>query len=575
MTDTAPQLPVAPLTATSANGHSPAPAPIPPSAGTVLRLDAPASLPTLVLVLDVMDGQDVLAAELSADANPRGETPHAEPAADALPLAPADYALDEATSVAPAHLLVRTQRTHVLGASAWQTAQAVGMLQPEALARVLRRRVQAETHRFHQVYHARPEFVPGGTFVPYAARVYDHQEVEAAVDASLDFWLTLGEHGARFQRGLANFLGVRTSVLVNSGSSANLLAFSALTSPELGPRRIRPGDEVITAAAGFPTTVNPVIQQGCVPVFIDTDPRTANARVEQLEEAYSPRTRAVMMAHTLGNPFDLDTVLEFCHRHHLWLIEDNCDALGARYKGKFTGSFGDLSTQSFYPPHHLTMGEGGAVNIVRSALLKKLVESFRDWGRDCWCDSGKENTCAKRFEWELGDLPQGYDHKYIYSHIGYNLKPLDIQAAIGEQQLQKLPDFIAARRRNWERLYAGIAPFEEFLELPQPTPGAEPSWFGFLLLVRPEAPFTRKDIVRFIEERKIQTRMLFGGNLARQPAYLTADAHGDHALFRVVGDLPGADRMLNDAFFLGVYPGLGEAQLDYMIATVAAFFKTL
>ncbi len=282
--------------------------------------------------------------------------------------------------------------------------------------------------------------------------------------------------------------------------------------------------------------MNPIIQNGCVPVFIDSDPATANAQVDQLEAALSPRTRAVMLAHTLGNPFDLNAVVEFCRRNRLWLIEDNCDALGSRYKGQLTGTFGDLSTQSFYPPHHLTMGEGGAVNIVRSALLKTLVESYRDWGRDCWCESGKENTCAKRFEWDLGDLPHAYDHKYIYSHIGYNLKPLDIQAAIGCQQLEKLPGFVEARQRNWARLYEGFAPFQEFLELPRATPGAEPSWFGFLLLVRPDAPFSRTDLVGYIEAHNIQTRMLFGGNLARQPAYLTADPHGDHPLFRTIGD---------------------------------------
>ncbi|HEV2405299.1 MAG TPA: lipopolysaccharide biosynthesis protein RfbH, partial [Ktedonobacterales bacterium] len=472
-------------------------------------------------------------------------------------------------------IAVRHQRVHLLPVAVVATASVVGTVSATALARVLRDRVHRETSRFYDVFHAPKPFAPGQTYLPYAARVFDEREVQAAVDASLDFWLTLGDHGEQFQRGLARFVGARASVLMNSGSSANLVAFSALTSPKLGSRRLRPGDEVITVAAGFPTTVNPIIQAGCVPVFIDCDPRTANARVDQLEEALSPRTRAVMMAHTLGNPFDVDAVLNFCRRHRLWLIEDNCDALGSLYKGRLTGSFGDLSTQSFYPPHHLTMGEGGAVNVVRSALLKKIVESYRDWGRDCWCDSGKENTCAKRFEWELGALPKSYDHKYIYSHIGYNLKPLDIQAAIGERQLEKLPSFVAARRRNWERLYAGIAPFEEFVELPQATPGAEPSWFGFLLLVRPEAPFTRRDIVAHIEERRIQTRMLFGGNLTRQPAYLSADAHGDHPLFRAVGDLAGADRMMNDAFFLGVYPGLTDAHIEYMVATVGDFFKRL
>jgi CDP-4-dehydro-6-deoxyglucose reductase, E1 len=537
----------------------------------------------LLLALDIVDEGDVLAAELVGLGDESGNHSRAAPPDNSVRLEPADYTVArelEAEPKAAVELLgqgfyLRTQRTHLLSPASLALARPLGALHAAALARVLRERVRGETNRFYEVFHARKPFEPGNTFVPYAARVFDHHEVEAAVDASLDFWLTLGEHGERFQRGLARFLGVRTSVLVNSGSSANLIAFSALTSPKLGERRVRPGDEVITVAAGFPTTVNPIIQNGCVPVFIDSDPRTANARIDQLEEALSPRTRAVMMAHTLGNPFELDSVLEFCRRHDLWLIEDNCDALGSRYKGKLTGSFGDLSTQSFYPPHHLTMGEGGAVNVVRRGLFKLVVESLRDWGRDCWCDSGKENTCSKRYKWELGDLPKGYDHKYTYSHIGYNLKPLDIQAAIGVQQLQKLPQFVERRRHNWARLFKGIAPFGEFLELPQATPESEPSWFGFLLLVRPNAPFTRDDLVRCIEAHHIQTRMLFGGNLARQPAYLTADSHGDHPLFRSIGALPGADRIMNDAFFLGVYPGLTDAHIDYMVDTVAGFFKAL
>lgn len=540
----------------------------------------------LALILDIFDDGDALVTMLHQREAP--ETSNAHDAHDTAQsndtgqwitlthedwtlLAPdVDYTVDSFNGVT---LGLRPQRTKVIERDALASLAPVAALKPEPLARILRGRVQAETRRFYDVFHAPKPFQPGTSFVPYAARVYDHHEVEAAVDASLDFWLTLGEHGKRFERGLSKFLGVRTSVMVNSGSSANLLAFSALTSPKLGKRRIFPGDEVITVAAGFPTTVNPIIQNGCVPVLIDADPATGNGRVDQLEAALSPRTRAVMMAHTLGNPFDLDAVVAFCQRNGLWLIEDNCDALGSRYKGRLTGTFGDLSTQSFYPPHHLTMGEGGAVNIVRSALLKKLVESYRDWGRDCWCESGKENTCAKRFKWELGELPPSYDHKYIYSHIGYNLKPLDIQAAIGVQQLGKLLGFVEARRRNWARLYEGFAPYAEHLELPQATPGAEPSWFGFLLLVRPEAPFTRSQIVGHIEGRNVQTRMLFGGNLARQPAYLTAVPHGDYPLFRTVGDLSGADRIMDDAFFLGVYPGLTDAHVDYMVDIVTSFLR--
>ncbi|GFP29959.1 lipopolysaccharide biosynthesis protein RfbH [Candidatus Hakubella thermalkaliphila] len=469
--------------------------------------------------------------------------------------------------------VVRAQQTLVIHRSA--VKRIVGMLQPRAFSAVIRCRISLDVKLFYEVFHDARRFDPARDRVPYAGRVFDEKEVQAAVDAALDFWLTLGPHGDRFQKTLAEFLGVRSSVLVNSGSSANLVAFAALTSHKLGERRIRPGDEVITVAAGFPTTVNPILQYGCVPVFVDSDTKTGNIEVSYLEEALSERTRAVMLAHTLGNPFDADAVTEFCQRHGLWLIEDNCDALGSLYKGKLTGTFGDLSTQSFYPPHHLTMGEGGAVNIVREAQLKPIVESFRDWGRDCWCDSGKENTCGKRFGWRLGELPEGYDHKYIYSHIGYNLKPLDIQAAIGCEQLAKLPFFVEARRRNWKRLLDRVRPFEEFLELPEATPGSEPSWFGFMVLVRTEAPFTRKDIVEHLENHKIQTRMLFGGNLARQPAYLKAGNGSNRLPFRIVGNLRGADRLMNDAFFLGVYPGLTDVHIDYMIQVLSDFLRKL
>ncbi len=447
-------------------------------------------------------------------------------------------------------------------------------LTPEALERIFRRRIEIDVRRYARTAHAPRPFAPGRDPIPYGSRVFDEREVQAGVNSVLDFWLTLGPQANHFQHELARYLGVRFSILVNSGSSANLLALGALTSPKLGERRIRPGDEVITAAAGFPTTVNPILQYGCVPVFVDVDPHTGNARVEQLEDALSDRTRAVMMAHTLGNPFDLDAVMAFCQQHHLWLIEDNCDSLGSLYKGKLTGTFGDLSTQSFYPPHHITMGEGGAVNVIREARLKLIVESLRDWGRDCWCDPGHDNTCNKRFQWQLGQLPPGYDHKYIYSHIGYSMKPLDIQAAIGREQLKKLPDFIAARRRNWQRLAEGFRPFEEFFELPQPTPGAEPSWFGFMPLVRKDAPFTRQTIIGFFESRNIQTRMLFGGNLTRQPAYLELERTDGRPPFRVIGDLAGADRLMNDAFFLGVYPGLTDTHIDYVIETLADFMET-
>jgi len=425
--------------------------------------------------------------------------------------------------------------------------------------------------------------------VPYAGRVFTENEVEAAVNATLDFWLTLGPEGDSFERELAAYIGVKRSILVNSGSSANLVAVSALTSPKLGDRQLRPGDEVITVAAGFPTTVAPILQNGCVPVFIDNDPSTLNGRLEQLEEAYVPgRTKAVMMAHTLGNPFDLAAAVDFCRRHGLWLIEDNCDALGCRYDDRPTGTFGDLSTQSFYPPHHLTMGEGGAVNVVGDMKLKVLVESFRDWGRDCWCPSGKDNTCHKRFGWQLGELPEGYDHKYIYSHLGYNLKPLDPQAAIGREQLKKLPGFVEARIENWNYLRAGLDDLQEFLQFQLPThaTGWSPdgfgwdasghrtrcSWFGFMMLVRQGAPFSRRDFVQCLDEAKIGNRMLFGGNLVRQPAFVGLRKQNP-AAFRVVGDLAGADRIMNEAVFVGTYPGLTRAMLDYMVETVRKFIK--
>jgi len=469
------------------------------------------------------------------------------------------------------------------------------MTPAEIKAEILRltREFSAATHAANRPGDdpKRPAFVPGQTTVPYGARVFTEDEVEAAVSATLDFWLTLGPEGDAFEKGLAGFLGVKKSILVNSGSSANLLAFAALTSNKLGDRRLRPGDEVITVAAGFPTTVAPIIQNGCVPVFIDNDPATLNGRPDQLEEAFTPdKTKALMMAHTLGNPFDLSAVTEFCRRHNLWLIEDNCDALGSRYDGKLTGSFGDLSTQSFYPPHHITMGEGGAVNVVRDMKLKVLVESFRDWGRDCWCASGKDNTCNKRFGWKLGELPGSYDHKYIYSHLGYNLKPLDLQAAIGRVQLGRLPAFIEARKRNWEILRRALSPLEEFFSFQLPThasawtpdgfvwkradaPHCEPSWFGFMMLVKPFAPFTRNEFAQHLDAKRIGNRMLFGGNLVRQPAFLRARKDNPKA-FRVIGDLTGADLIMNESIFVGVYPGLNEPMLEYIVETITQFVRS-
>ncbi|HEY4415416.1 MAG TPA: lipopolysaccharide biosynthesis protein RfbH [Verrucomicrobiae bacterium] len=463
----------------------------------------------------------------------------------------------------------------------------------EIKAEILRltREFSAATHAANRPGNdaRRSAFVPGQTTVPYAGRVFDENEVEAAVASTLDFWLTLGPEGDAFENELAKFLGVKKSILVNSGSSANLVAFSALTSSKLGDRQVRPGDEVITVAAGFPTTVAPILQNGCVPVFIDNDPASLNGCIDQLEAAFVPgKTKAVMMAHTLGNPFDLAAVMAFCQRHNLWLIEDNCDALGSTYNGQFSGTFGDLSTQSFYPPHHLTLGEGGSVNIVRDMKLKVLTESFRDWGRDCWCASGKDDTCHKRFGWKLGELPEGYDHKYIYSHLGYNLKPLDPQAAIGRQQLKKLPAFVEARKKNWEYLRRGLAPLGEFFEFMLPTHATgwtdkgftwdatgnrtECSWFGFMMLVKPTAPFTRTELTRALDAAKIGNRMLFGGNLVRQPAFVQLRKENPAAI-RIVGDMRGADRIMNEAMFIGVYPGLTEVMMDYMIEIITKFVR--
>jgi CDP-6-deoxy-D-xylo-4-hexulose-3-dehydrase len=377
------------------------------------------------------------------------------------------------------------------------------------------------------------------------------------VDAGLDCWLTTGRFADQFEREFAGVFGRRHAMLVNSGSSANLLAVSCLTSPHLGDHRLRPGDEVITVASGFPTTVNPIVQNQLVPVFVDVNLATYDVDVSQLEVALSDRTGAVILAHTLGNPFDLASVSEFVRKHDLWLIEDCCDAVGATYGGRPVGTFGDLATVSFYPAHHITMGEGGCV-LTDLPAIRKLVESFRDWGRDCWCNPGMANTCGKRFDWHMDALPEGYDHKYIYSHIGYNLKATDMQAAVGVAQLKKLPGFIQARRRNFQRLYQGLRNLEPFFLLPQATPDSDPSWFGFPIAVRPSAPFSRKEVVQFLEQRKIGTRQLFAGNLTRQPAYRDV-------AWRAVGDLPNTDFVMNHVLWIGVYPGLSDTMIDYVI----------
>ena len=495
------------------------------------------------------------------------------------------------------------------------------MHDPLALRQEILRLTREYSRRVHAPYRpagdsSRQAWQPGTT-IPYAGRVFTEDEVEAAVASTLDFWLTLGKEGEAFQHELAAFLGVRHSLLVNSGSSANLVAISALTSSRLPVgRRIMPGDEVITVAAGFPTTVAPIVQVGAVPVFIDADTITGNARCDQLELAYSPgKTKAVMMAHALGNPFDLTATLAFCQKYDLWLVEDNCDALGCSYSMpralaeslgfsdnspgldegadrvvRWTGTWGDISTQSFYPPHHLTMGEGGAVNIVRDQKLKVIAESFRDWGRDCWCPSGIDNTCNKRFDWQLGELPQGYDHKYTYSHLGFNLKPLDPQAAIGRVQLKRLPDFIEARKQNWETLRRGLASLEDVLEFALPThaTGWDPdrgfswddtgcrtdcSWFGFKIAVRSDAPFSRTDLARKLDDNAIGNRMLFGGNLMRQPAFVQLKNDRPKAL-RQVGKLIDSDIIMNSTLFLGTYPGLTVEMLKAEIGVITSFCCT-
>jgi CDP-6-deoxy-D-xylo-4-hexulose-3-dehydrase len=424
-------------------------------------------------------------------------------------------------------------------------------------ADTLRMQIIDLVREYYKAAFPKHKFRPGVSSIPYAGRVFDDEELVNLVEAALDFWLTAGRFADQFEQEFAQFFGIRHAMLVNSGSSANLLALSCLTSPKLGERRLHPGDEVITVASAFPTTVNPIIQNQLVPVFVDVMIPTYNVDVAQLEQAYSSRTRAVMLAHTLGNPFDLDAVMKFVHNYNLWLIEDCCDAIGATYNGQKVGTFGDLATVSFYPAHHITMGEGGAV-LTNSPLLNKLVASFRDWGRDCWCEPGKDNTCGKRFGWQLGDLPYGYDHKYIYSHIGYNLKLTDMQAAVGVAQLKKLPAFIEARRRNFQTLYEGLRDLQEYFILPEATPGSDPSWFGFPLAVRPEAPFTRNQVVQYLEKHKIATRLLFGGNLVRQPAYHDVQ-------YRVIGDLENSDFVMNQVFWIGVYPGLSQRMLEYIL----------
>jgi len=423
----------------------------------------------------------------------------------------------------------------------------------------------------------RAPFVPGKTTVGYAGRVYGEEEMANLAESAVEFWLTAGRWHRRLEQEMAEWYGVAHARLVNSGSSANLLAVATLTSHLLGDRALKRGDEVITVAAGFPTTVAPVIQLGLVPVFVDVTLPTYNIDVAQLEAALSPRTRAVMVAHTLGNPFDLRTVSAFCKQHDLWLVEDNCDAAGSLFEGRKTGTFGDLATLSFYPPHHMTMGEGGAV-LASDDTLQRAMESLRDWGRDCWCNPGVDNTCKRRFEWQLGDLPKGYDHKYVYSHLGYNLKITDMQAAVGVAQLARLDGFVLARRKNWAFLREALADLADVLVLPEPTPGSEPSWFGFMVTVREHGKFTRDGLVRHLESRKIQTRMLFAGNLVRQPAMTelvrAANAEGREKPFRVIGALPNTDAVMSRSMWVGVYPGLTEAMRSYVAEEIRRYFRS-
>lgn len=409
------------------------------------------------------------------------------------------------------------------------------------------------------------KFISGQTYIFSSGKVFDQEEINNAIEAARDGWWTEGRFALQFEKDFSQYLGVKFVSLFNSGSSANLVAFCALTSKSLGERAVKAGDEVITVATGFPTTVNPIIQNNCIPVFVDVDLKTKNALPEMIEKAISKKTKAIMMAHSLGNPFNLKKIMALVKKYHLWLIEDCCDALGSSYDGKLVGSFGDLATFSFYPAHQITMGEGGAI-VINNPFLHKAVRQFRDWGRDCWCDTGKDNTCGKRFGWKLGNLPMGYDHKYIYSQIGYNLKLTDFQAAIGLAQLKKLPKFIVKRKENFNQLFEGLKKYEKYFLFPKAEEGSDPCWFGFMLLVKKEAPFTRLEIVKFLEDNKVGTRSLFGGNLLRQPAYLGVKK-------RVVGKMTNSDLIMDNGFWIGVYPGISSEMIEYVISQFKEFLK--
>lgn len=438
----------------------------------------------------------------------------------------------------------------------------------------LRQQILEAVAHYYELNHKKKAAFEPGDHIPYGGRVFDEKEMIHLVDAALDFWLTSGRYTAKFEKEFAEFLGVHYCSLTNSGSSANLLAFMTLTSPQFGLRRIKKGDEVITVAAGFPTTLAPIVQYGAIPVFVDVTLPTYNIDTAQLTAALSEKTAAVVLAHTMGNPFDLQTVKEFCDHHQLWLIEDNCDALGAEYQfngeWKYCGTIGHIGTSSFYPSHHMTMGEGGAV-YTNNALMKRITESLRDWGRDCCCPPGKDDTCRHRFSGQFGELPYGYDHKYVYAHFGYNLKLTDMQAAVGCAQLEKLPVFMEQRRRNWHILRTCLDDLQDVFILPEPTAHSKPSWFGFLLTVRDKAGFTRDELIAYLEEHNIQTRMLFAGNLLKQPCCAAMRKTGEG--YRVAGGLQNTDMIMNHSFWLGVYPGLSEEMLDFMIKTIRKYVK--
>lgn len=426
--------------------------------------------------------------------------------------------------------------------------------------------VLEKVKEFYVDNNFKKQFIPGETYIPASGKVLDEEDLINLVDASLDMWLTSGRYGDEFEKEFSEFLGVKYTSLVNSGSSANLVALTTLTSHKLGERRLKPNDEVITVAAGFPTTVAPIVQNSLVPVFVDVEFETYNIKIDDLEKAISSKTKAIMIAHTLGNPFNLDKIMEFAKKYDLWVIEDNCDALGSKYDGKYTGTFGHISTYSFYPAHHITMGEGGAV-VTNDLELHNIIRSIRDWGRDCICPPGKDNFCGKRFTQQHGELPIGYDHKYVYSHLGYNLKVTDMQAAIGVSQLKKLSKFVERRKENYKKLYNGLRKLEKYLILPEPTENSEPSWFGFPITLKENIRYNRNELVRFLEERKIGTRLLFAGNILRQPLFIENEIN-----YRVIGELINTDIIMNDTFWIGLWPGINDEMIKYIIDTFKEFF---